>query len=491
MDNNDDKEKPDLPAVTEAIEQKAGEPEPKPESAIPRSEKPEPELAKLKPKSEPQQKPESAQSKPKPQSKPEPKPEPAKPVSKPEKPEPASAKPESSEPASVKAGSGSKETPETPVAAAPPAQPPVEKKPKEPKEPKEPKKPRKSGSWFLVLLLLLALGGLGAAGYWIYSQQGQYSGLEAALNQQQETVGQFQRQLEEERELRLRASLAQEQITTELQLRVNAQSGRLRELSTTTRDDWLLAEAEYLIRLANQRLVTERSTKNATALLETADQILRDLDDVDLFPVRKTLATDITALRLAASVDREGLYLRLNAISEQVANLPLLSANPVGEREPVDSDDLVPAEDSWRETLVNSFHNMWAQLSTLVRVQRRDGEIEPLLPPSEEQYVRHNLRIMLEQAQLSMLREEPEVYRASLLKAKNWLTRYFELNEQSDALVYQVEKVAAQPVVQVLPDISGSLEGLRVFIDSWHKRHTVEKPAGAPRENSAEMESAP
>ena len=39
-----------------------------------------------------------------------------------------------------------------------------------------------------------------------------------------------------------------------LQLRINTQGRRMAELGFTTRSDWLLAEAVYLSRLANQRL---------------------------------------------------------------------------------------------------------------------------------------------------------------------------------------------------------------------------------------------
>src|SRR5690606_8016466 len=48
-----------------------------------------------------------------------------------------------------------------------------------------------------------------------------------------------------------------------LQVTLNGQQERLRALSTTTREDWLLAEAQYLLRLANQRILTERDGANA------------------------------------------------------------------------------------------------------------------------------------------------------------------------------------------------------------------------------------
>ena len=37
--------------------------------------------------------------------------------------------------------------------------------------------------------------------------------------------------------------------------RLDSHNKRLLSLSSTSREDWLLAEAEYLLRLANQRLL--------------------------------------------------------------------------------------------------------------------------------------------------------------------------------------------------------------------------------------------
>ncbi len=355
-------------------------------------------------------------------------------------------------------------------------EPPIKETPKKEPAKKEPAatKQKQGGGLLKLIVVIILLGGIGLGGYWLYLQEGKSSSLAQTMEQQQSAIESLERKLDEEKQQRQRQQVEREQLLADLHSRVNSQSKRLRELSTTTRDDWLLAEAEYLMRLANQRLLTERNTKNATALLETADQILRDLDDVDLFPVRKTLASDITALRMASDIDREGLYLRLNAISEAVADLPLLLVNPAGEREAV-TDVADPAEATgWRDTLIASMKNFGHQLTSLVRVQRREGGVEPLPSLEEEQYIRHNLLLMLEQAQLALLREEPEVYRTSLVKAQNWITEYFGLNAQSAILVEQLEAASTEPVVQVLPDVSASLEGLRVFIDSWHKRYSVE-----------------
>jgi len=366
------------------------------------------------------------------------------------------------------------------VSVSEPKKPPIKEKP--------PKPAKLSGgrrivNALLVLFLLLAIAGLGVAGWWFYQLQQKEPLVQENLVSQQASIQRLQEQLSEERRERLKQQTALSQTTSELELNINSHARRLRELSTTSRTDWLLAEAEYLIRLANQRLITERNTKNATALLITADEILRDLDEVDLIAVRKSLATSITALRMSPGVDREGLYLQLNALSEQLVSLPLI-APELRESDKVTVDATDVAEDGWRGRLLQGFYRALDGVGELIRVRRRDAPIEPLLSPEEDQFLRHNLGMMLEQAQLALLREEQAVYQASLVKAQRWLGDYFELNEGADRLVEQLSQLEQQNVVQQLPDISGGLEALRDYIDNRHKRHTmdvIEEPNGEQR----------
>ena len=60
---------------------------------------------------------------------------------------------------------------------------------------------------------------------------------------------------------------------------IDSHDRRLRSLTSTTTDDWRLAEVEYLLRLANQRILISKDSVTALGLLATADQILLTLAD--------------------------------------------------------------------------------------------------------------------------------------------------------------------------------------------------------------------
>ncbi len=255
----------------------------------------------------------------------------------------------------------------------------------------------------------------------------------------------------------------------DLQSRLDSQAVRLEDLAATSRDDWLLAEAEYLLRLANQRLLTERQAANALALMERADRILRDIDDVDLFPVRKALAEDITALKMAGTVDREGLYLRIEALQAAVADLTLLFREPA-EPEPAAAEP-TPPEGPWYRRLWANAGEALADMGALVRIRRRDEPLEPLPTFEQAMNLRYNLRILLEQAQLALLRGEQQIYARSLARARQWLEEHFAASAATDTVLDELSKLRAQNIAPPLPAVSGSLHALQDYIELRHNRH--------------------
>ncbi|MDG2017924.1 MAG: uroporphyrinogen-III C-methyltransferase [Porticoccaceae bacterium] len=242
-----------------------------------------------------------------------------------------------------------------------------------------------------------------------------------------------------------------------IELRVNAQGKRLVELGSTTRSDWLLAEAEYLARLARQRLQTERSVKSPLALLESVDVILTQIDDPNLLAARSAVADDITSLRLASDVDREGIYLELQALASSVEELSLVE---LAEPE-VLSEKPVERVNKTKQTVLDEF---LTDLSGLIRVRQRQNPIEPMLRPEEERIVRRNMQMIFEQAQVALLREEQRIYQAALEKAQNYLQRFFQSNPSSEAVSQRLAVLLETSIIQQLPDIYRSLDGIQSLL---------------------------
>lgn len=237
----------------------------------------------------------------------------------------------------------------------------------------------------------------------------------------------------------------------------------LAELSSeqdTDERDWLHAEAAYLLRLANQRLQLERDVEGAAALLRTADERLEEADNPALVPVRREIAAELAALDSVPDVDRTGLYLALNAQQEQLASQPLaqdieqIAANSSIEEAPTGR---------WQ----NQLSRFGQELKDLVTVRQHDQALEALISPEQESYLRQSVRLVLEQAQLALLKEEQELYDASLDKVLTLIEGYYDTDDSGvQSVISRLEELKQRRIRPELPDISGSQQALADFIDN-------------------------
>jgi len=203
---------------------------------------------------------------------------------------------------------------------------------------------------------------------------------------------------------------------------------------------------------------------SASKLLQSADEIIRELDDSGLYPVRKVLAEDIAALNVAAQLDVEGRYLQLAAGARQ-ATLLRLYQRP--EFEPV-TVELQLAGD-WQQTLGAGFAAAWQKLSAYIKIHKRDEKYQRSLAPEYEAAVRQNVQLMFEQAQLALLSGNQKFYSDSLARAGEWLREYYTLDiDATDAVIARVDELQKENIVTVLPDISRSLRDLKNYIETVH-----------------------
>lgn len=258
---------------------------------------------------------------------------------------------------------------------------------------------------------------------------------------------------------------------SDMSQRLSAQNRRISSLTDTSRDDWLLAEAEYLLKLANQRVRIERSPDGAEALLEDADAILRDLDDPNLHILRRAIAKDLAALRLLQKIDVEGIYLNLLALTGEIGNIPVRPIASIEEQTVLAEINNTPAPSktsAW-QTVTASWGRFTQSFKSFVRVVHHDKKPKALLPVQDGVYLQQNLRLMLERAQLALLREQQDIFAQSLSQADIWLQEYYNTSPTLEAFRQQLKNLGGKTVVQVLPDISASLALIHEYITNLHK----------------------
>ncbi|MGN5138348.1 uroporphyrinogen-III C-methyltransferase [Aeromonas sp. 164P] len=236
---------------------------------------------------------------------------------------------------------------------------------------------------------------------------------------------------------------ALDQTQQRLQGEMQGLQNRVLDLNDKRPNDWMLAESEYLVRMAGRKLWLEHDLVSAITLLGNADERIAALNDPSLMPIRKALAEDIAKLKGMPRIDREGLTLKLAALSDQIELLPLSTVSmPEAKAEPDQAVSTNP--DEWESNLKKN----WVKFTeNFVTIRRRDGAVEALLSPQQEIFLRENLKTKLLQAQLSVYREQQALYEDSLDKAQRWLTQYFDTDNSATRYMQgEIDKLKSEQI---------------------------------------------
>ncbi len=340
---------------------------------------------------------------------------------------------------------------------------------------------------FGMLISILALVVAGYAAYLLYESRSELSNSRAALQSLETQMASLQRtsdqklqqmagelkvtsdQIAQSREnenaaiseLRTALESRTEQLRTELKAELDEGLG-------TSGEDWLLAEVEYLIRLANQRVLMERDASGAIALLTTADEIVEQTSGIAAYELRESLAHDIANLKAVSDFDTDGIFLSLSAMSSQVPELP--RKRPELSR-PSEIQVEAVGEQNYYQQFLAVVNNIATRVLNSVDYRRDGVAITPMLPPKEEYYLRQNLILKFEMAQLALLRSDGAVYRTSLSEAKTWVVKHFvEADPRTVALIASLDEANKAEVDRTLPNISGSLRAVRGLLNTFHQQ---------------------
>ncbi|MHA6640067.1 uroporphyrinogen-III C-methyltransferase [Stutzerimonas frequens] len=340
--------------------------------------------------------------------------------------------------------------------------------------------------------LLVGLGGVALAGYgvWQLQQLGAQEG--QRLEAMQGTAEQTRQLAERERQMAARlgrleqlpsASELEERrrMLATLQSDQQRLSGRVEQVLGASREEWRLAEAEHLLRMAMLQLSAMQDVKSAEMLVHEADLILQKQDDPAAYSTRQKLLEGLEGLRSLPELDRTGLFLQLGALRGQTAQLSALAPEFVnGEAQPESAQD-----SRWQRWL--------NELTRYVRVDFDAGaDVKPLLAGQTLGQVRLALSLAIEQAQWAVLNGNAEVYRQSLEQASSVLKDHFsEDNGQARGLRKRLEELSQREVEVTLPDLAPALEALQAYVQKRERRDAGdagEAPA-QPETQDAEQEA--
>lgn len=244
------------------------------------------------------------------------------------------------------------------------------------------------------------------------------------------------------------------------------------------RKDWLLAEAEYLIKLASHRLLLEQDVKTAIVAMEGANARLADVGDPSLLKVRKQINKDIQKLKSVPTIDVAGISLTLSGLIQSVSKLPLQVPDPDSIRERI--KERTP-EKRQVDSLKSFFTALWEDLKNLVVIRKHDSPVQAMLTSDQQFFLVQNLQLRLEQARLALLQGETGVYQERLKEMEKWIPQYFDsTHELTKSTIDTIAQLRKQDITPELPELTRSYEKLEKYLKSgstYKPRKAKKKPA--------------
>lgn len=270
----------------------------------------------------------------------------------------------------------------------------------------------------------------------------------------------------------------QQQAATSQQLAELKQ--KVATISGSDAQTWMLAQADYLVKMAGRKLWSDQDVTTAAALLKSADASLADMNDPSLIDARRALTHDISTLSALSQVDYDGVILKLNQLSNDVDNLRIADNDSDNEPMDADSNELSSSLREWRQNLVKSWHNF---MDDFITIRRRDATAEPLMAPDQDIYLRENIRSRLLIAAQAVPRHQDEIFKQSIDTVSAWTRAWFDSNDpNTKAFLSQLDELSQQSISMDVPEALQSQPLLDKLMET-RVRNLLAQPA-APSASS-------
>ena len=260
-------------------------------------------------------------------------------------------------------------------------------------------------------------------------------------------------------------------IISSLKESVTDNSSRLGELSFPRQRSTLLAEAEYLIWLAETYIAAKNSPKKIAEIFLSVDAILGKLKFFSAQESREAVATIISVLRSTSVVDRENIYSKLSLMIDQLDQLPLIQ--PLHDSEATlktETKISEPEQLRWQEKISTGVYNFLTKFKDLIHIKEYKNPPNLVSPQEKRQQLIQRLKSIFGQTQISLLLEEDGIYKKSLKKTKTILLRdYPEHEELIKTYIQQINELEQENIIQVIPDISLQLNTIKKNISTQKK----------------------
>lgn len=222
-----------------------------------------------------------------------------------------------------------------------------------------------------------------------------------------------------------------------------------------SQDERVVADIEQTLLLAQQQLQLAGNIKAALIGLDAAATRLAQLDKPQFNGLRDAITRDMERLKLLPAADIVSLNARLETLIASVDQL-----KPESETEPASKPAPAPSGGAV-DTLARLSGEAWQAFKSLVRIRQLDHPDLPLLTPTQQYFLRENLRLRLIAARMSLLQRDEAGFRNDLGAARTWAARYFNPRDKTtQALLGSLDEMRQAQVTLKGAEIDLSLKAV-------------------------------
>lgn len=206
---------------------------------------------------------------------------------------------------------------------------------------------------------------------------------------------------------------------------------RLESMSTYQANRWLASEALYLLKIADRKISLDRDTLTATYLIKDAQQLLKRSQAPEFALIVDSMQQD---LKYVKTIQQQAALKVDETINDMLVSLNKVPMLVIPETKPKPLPVKTPRETklNWYQHLTVTWHEI---LADIVTIRHHEGNAPEFISPKQAWYVKENIRLRLQNAELAFYRQEFNSFQQAITLALKWLQTYSDVNHPKVAVM--------------------------------------------------------